>query len=63
MIRTVSFARTLYADPPARFEAGTPDISGAIGLAAAIHYLDKFDHIALAAHENALKFSWLVLEV
>lgn len=39
MIRSVSFERTLYADPPYRFEAGTPHIAGAIGLAAAIEYL------------------------
>jgi cysteine desulfurase/selenocysteine lyase len=39
MIRTVSFERTLYNGPPYRFEAGTPNIAGAVGLAAAIGYL------------------------
>jgi cysteine desulfurase/selenocysteine lyase len=39
MIRSVSFAKTEYADPPARFEAGTPDIASVIGLGAAIDYL------------------------
>jgi cysteine desulfurase/selenocysteine lyase len=39
MVRTVSFERTTYADLPAKFEAGTPNIAGAIGLGAAIDYL------------------------
>lgn len=54
MIERVTFEKTTFRGLPERFEAGTPDISGAIGLAAAIHYLDKFDHVALAAHESAL---------
>lgn len=41
MIRSVTFEKTTYADPPARFEAGTPNISGAIGLAAALDYVEK----------------------
>jgi cysteine desulfurase / selenocysteine lyase len=48
MIRSVSFERTVYNVPPYRFEAGTPDIAGAVGLAAAIGYLTGigFDRIA-----------------
>jgi cysteine desulfurase / selenocysteine lyase len=54
MIRTVSFERTTYAEPPARFEAGTPHISGAIGLAAALDYLEGVGVEAVADHESAL---------
>lgn len=54
MIETVSFSGTTYNQLPYKFEAGTPDIAGAIGLAAAIQYLGKLDRNALAAHENAL---------
>jgi cysteine desulfurase/selenocysteine lyase len=48
MIRSVSFEHTAYNVPPYRFEAGTPDIAGAVGLAAAIGYLTGigFDRIA-----------------
>ena len=52
MIRTVSFAKTTYADLPAKFEAGTPHIAGAIGLGAAIDYLGALDWDAVAAHER-----------
>jgi cysteine desulfurase/selenocysteine lyase len=54
MIRSVSFERTTYAAPPAKFEAGTPNIAGAIGLATAIEYLTQFSWTDLAAHEAAL---------
>ncbi len=54
MIETVSFAGTTYAEVPARFEAGTPHIAGAIGLAAAIDYLQGLDWEAIAAHESNL---------
>jgi cysteine desulfurase/selenocysteine lyase len=54
MIERVSFEKTTYRGLPERFEAGTPDISGAIGLAAAIQYLAKFDHTVLAAYESDL---------
>ncbi len=54
MIRSVGFASSTYADPPHRFEAGTPNIEGAIGLAAALDYLDGLDRAAVAAHERAL---------
>ena len=54
MIRTVTFAKTTYADPPARFEAGTPNIAGAIGLGAAIDYLRQLDWGAVGTHERDL---------
>ncbi len=54
MIRSVSFAGTTYAPPPARFEAGTPNIAGAIGLAEALDYVAALDREAVAAHEAAL---------
>ncbi len=54
MIRSVSFARTQFADPPARFEAGTPNIVGAVGLAAAADYVDSIGLPAISRHEQAL---------
>ncbi|MDR2856530.1 MAG: SufS family cysteine desulfurase [Novosphingobium sp.] len=54
MIDRVTFARTTYAPPPARFEAGTPAIAEAIGLAAAIDYVAAAGIAAIAAHEAAL---------
>ena len=54
MIDRVSFARTTYAPPPARFEAGTPHIVGALGLHAAIDYVDAIGLDAIHAHETAL---------
>jgi cysteine desulfurase/selenocysteine lyase len=54
MIRRVTFERTRFADPPQRFEAGTPNIAGAVGLAAAIDYLDELDPQAIAKHEHRL---------
>lgn len=54
MIDTVSFDGTTFAEPPARFEAGTPHIAGAIGLAAAIDWLDAQGLRAARAHEHAL---------
>jgi cysteine desulfurase/selenocysteine lyase len=53
MILAVSFTRTIYNDLPYKFEAGTPHIAGAIGLGAAIDYLDDIglDRIAAAEHE------------
>jgi cysteine desulfurase/selenocysteine lyase len=54
MIREVRFEGTTFADPPHRFEAGTPNISGFVGLGAAIDYLGGLDHAALVAHERAL---------
>lgn len=52
MIETVSFSGTTYNVLPYKFEAGTPDIAGAIGLAAAIKYLEAMDPLALMAHET-----------
>ncbi len=54
MILSVTFEKTLYNDPPYRFEAGTPDIAGAIGLAEALRWFRRFDIEAVAAHESAL---------
>lgn len=54
MIRTVSFERTTYADIPQRFEAGTPNIAGVIGLAAAIDYVQGLGMDRIAAHEQAI---------
>ena len=54
MIRTVSFEGTTFADPPHRFEAGTPNIAGFAGLGAALDYLQGLDHAAAAAHEADL---------
>ncbi len=54
MILHVSFAHTEYAPPPARFEAGTPHIAGAVGLAAALDWLAGLPREAVAAHEGDL---------
>jgi len=54
MIDRVSFAGTTFAAPPARFEAGTPHIVGALGLHAAIDYVDAIGLEAIHAHEAAL---------
>jgi cysteine desulfurase/selenocysteine lyase len=54
MILTVSFERTTYNALPHKFEAGTPNISGAIGLGAAVDYLAAQDIAALRAHEHGL---------
>jgi cysteine desulfurase / selenocysteine lyase len=54
MIRKVSVTGTTYADPPARFEAGTPAIAQAIGMAAALRWLDALGMEAVAAHEREI---------
>ena len=54
MIERVTFERTTFAPPPARFEAGTPPIASAVGLHAAIDYVASFDAAAVAAHEHDL---------
>ena len=68
MIREVTRDMVTYADPPARFEAGTPPIIEAVGLAAAMDYLSGFDRAAVKAHEHDLytyararvgEFNWL----
>ena len=68
MIREVSRDRITYADPPARFEAGTPPIIESVGLAAALDYIMRLDRGAVSAHEHDLlayareqvrQFNWL----
>jgi cysteine desulfurase/selenocysteine lyase len=54
MILAVSFTKTIYNDLPYKFEAGTPHIAGAIGLAAAMDYLDGIGLDRIAAAENDL---------
>ena len=54
MIGSVSLEAITYADPPHRFEAGTPPILEAIGLGAAVEWLSTLDRAAVRAHEHAL---------
>ncbi|PTQ10788.1 cysteine desulfurase [Sphingomonas oleivorans] len=54
MIDRVTFERTTYAPPPARFEAGTPHIVGSLGLHAAIDYVEAIGLDAIHTHEAAL---------
>jgi len=54
MILTVSFEKSTYNELPYKFEAGTPNISGAVGLAAAMDYLEGLGVPAIAAHEQRL---------
>ncbi len=54
MIRDVTFEKTIYQDAPEKFEAGTPDIAGAVGLGAAIDYLFGLGIPAIAAYEHSL---------
>jgi cysteine desulfurase/selenocysteine lyase len=54
MIRRVTFERSDYAKPPTRFEAGTPNIVGPVGLAAAIDYVENLGLANIAAHEDDL---------
>lgn len=54
MIESVRFTGTRFKDPPERFEAGTPHIAGAIGLAAALDYLSGLDRQWLLEHEESL---------
>jgi len=54
MIDRVTFEKTTYAPPPARFEAGTPHVVGVIGLHAAIDYVEAIGLDAIHAHETAL---------
>ena len=68
MINEVTRDQVTYADPPARFEAGTPPIIESVGLAAALDYVDSFDRVAVKTHEHDLlayaregvrQFNWL----
>jgi cysteine desulfurase / selenocysteine lyase len=54
MIESVSFAETTFNQLPYKFEAGTPDIAGAIGLGAALDYLASIDRVGATEHEQAL---------
>ena len=54
MILSVTFEGTTFNEPPHRFEAGTPNIEGAIGLAAALDYIDDLGLDLIAAHESRL---------
>lgn len=54
MIRTVSFEKTTYAEIPAKFEPGTPNIAGFIGLGAAIDYVQGVGKEAISAYESEL---------
>jgi cysteine desulfurase/selenocysteine lyase len=54
MISRVTFEKSTWNDLPAKFEAGTPNIAGGVGLGAAIDYLDGIGMEAIAAHEKTL---------
>jgi cysteine desulfurase/selenocysteine lyase len=54
MIRSVTFAKTTYADLPNKFEAGTPHIAGVVGMGAALDYLESLGPSNAAAHEEHL---------
>jgi len=54
MILSVTFDRTTFNEPPHRFEAGTPNIEGAIGLAKALQYIEMIGIDAIQAHEHTL---------
>jgi cysteine desulfurase / selenocysteine lyase len=54
MIRTVTFEKTTYQDPPHRFEAGTPAITEVVGLGAALDWLQTVGLDRIVAHEHAL---------
>jgi cysteine desulfurase/selenocysteine lyase len=58
MIRDVTFARTVFAPPPQKFEAGTPNIAGVIGLGAAIDFLNEISQNTIQTHtQNLLKYA------
>ncbi len=54
MILSVTFERSTYNDLPFRLEAGTPNIAGAVGLGAAVDYMNRLGHEAISAHEQDL---------
>ena len=54
MIKSVSFEKTIYNDLPYKFEAGTPNIAGAIGLGAAVDYVQSVGYDAFGAYEDEL---------
>ncbi|MGD9545968.1 MAG: aminotransferase class V-fold PLP-dependent enzyme [Candidatus Krumholzibacteriia bacterium] len=55
MIRSVSFSGTTFAPAPQKFEAGTPNIGGAVGLGAAIEYVEAIGWEAIESHQRALQ--------
>ena len=57
MIRSVTFEKTVYNDLPYKFEAGTPNIGGAIGLGVAIDYITRIGLDNIAAHEHDMPFA------
>ncbi len=54
MIETVSFEKSTYSEPPHKFEAGTPNIAGVIGLGAAVDFLEGIGQDAVSAYETEL---------
>jgi len=52
MILKVTFEQSTWNDVPAKFEAGTPHIAGAVGLGAAVDYLSSFDPVEMVSHEK-----------
>ena len=54
MIRDVTFEETTYAEPPAKFEAGTPSVADAVGLGAALDYVNRLGLSSIARHEQDL---------
>jgi cysteine desulfurase / selenocysteine lyase len=54
MITSVEYAKTEFQEPPHRFEAGTPDIAGAVGLGLALDFIESIGREALAEHEQTL---------
>jgi len=54
MIRNVTFEETTYAEPPTKFEAGTPSIADAVGLGAALDYVSRLGLVNIARHEQEL---------
>ena len=54
MIRNVTFEETTFAEPPAKFEAGTPNIADAVGLAAALDYVSRLGLSNIAKYEHEL---------
>src|SRR5258708_39497073 len=54
MILSVSYEKSTWKHAPHRFEAGTPDISGAVGLHAAMDYLERIGRPKIAEHDQAL---------
>jgi cysteine desulfurase/selenocysteine lyase len=54
MIANVTYDKTEFQEPPHRFEAGTPDIAGAVGLALAIDFIEEIGRDRIREHEAAL---------